>query len=305
VADKSPSSLDYTSLLHELTLKKWQTSLLEHDWPRAEIAARKLSESQDRFWSWLGIMNLATTKLYQGQTRSGLEHLTQTPATESMTEPLFIVMENLKAHILLETGQPEEAQRLTQKVLASEVSSPSISETLYFHGSSLLKTENKVEARTALDQLRREMESTGRTAVKTRFHQLSSELAQIEGRSEVGLEELTRAYDVLSSDSPRGSIQNLQGPILFYLAKAHRLSNTAGEAIRHLETLTKDSHCLLDWPIYFVRSHYLLGDLYRSQGDFTKAKAEMRRFLDFWRDGDIDRAAVEEARTFLETGSTS
>ena len=301
MADKSPSSLDYISLLHELTLKNWQTAVMEHDWERAGIAANKLSESHDRFWSWLGGLNLATTHLYQGRTGAGLAHLAQAPAVDSVPDPLSIVVENLKAHIFIETGRCEEAVRVAQKVMASQSSSPAISETLYFYGSSLLRTENAADAKKALDQLRHETESSGRAAVKLRYHQLSSEMALSEGRLDIGLEELERAYRNASSRQPEGRAQNLQAPILFSLAKAQRRAMQIGEAIRDLETVTADSNCLLDWPIYFVRSHYLLGDLYRSQGKFSEAKGEFQRFFDFWGEGDIDRDAIKEARNFLQS----
>ena len=46
LADMIPSSLDFASLLHELTLNRWLESLLREDWQRAEIAAGQQFEIQ-------------------------------------------------------------------------------------------------------------------------------------------------------------------------------------------------------------------------------------------------------------------
>lgn len=278
---------------------------MEHDWERATIAAKKLSESHDRFWSWLGDLNLAATHLVQGRSQAGLDHLARAPTAEAVHDPLSIVKENFKAHIFIETGRYEDAVRLARTVLASKSASPPISETLYYYGSSLLKTGNLADAKTLLGQLRHETESSGRETVQLRYQQLSGEISLAEGRLDLGLEALEHAYNSVSSRQRGGVAPNLQAPILFRLALAHDRAQQVGEAIRCFETTTADSFCLLDWPIYFVRSHYLLGNLYRTQGMTLKAKARFQCFIDFWGEGDIDRDAIKDAYEFLQREGSS
>jgi cytochrome c-type biogenesis protein CcmH/NrfG len=45
---------------------------------------------------------------------------------------------------------------------------------------------------------------------------------------------------------------------------------------------------------------YYLAKIHEKQGDPAKARENFQRFFDFWKEGDIDRALVEEARIALE-----
>ena len=63
VREKTPSSLDYETLLHELALKNWRLALLERDFTRALSNAEKLARSRDRFWRWQGLLDVSTTRL--------------------------------------------------------------------------------------------------------------------------------------------------------------------------------------------------------------------------------------------------
>ncbi len=50
------------------------------------------------------------------------------------------------------------------------------------------------------------------------------------------------------------------------------------------------------WPIPYVRSFYYLGKIHESRGEMEKARESYRRFYEFWKDGDLNREKVEEAR---------
>ncbi len=49
-------------------------------------------------------------------------------------------------------------------------------------------------------------------------------------------------------------------------------------------------------PIPYVRSFYFLGKIHENRGDMDKARECYRRFIEYWKDGDIDRERVEEAK---------
>ena len=44
-----------------------------------------------------------------------------------------------------------------------------------------------------------------------------------------------------------------------------------------------------------MRSFYYLGQIAERQGDAAKAREHYKRFLSYWKDGDIDRDKVAEA----------
>ena len=49
-------------------------------------------------------------------------------------------------------------------------------------------------------------------------------------------------------------------------------------------------------PIEFVRSFYFLGRIYEQQGDTAKSREAYRRFVGYWKDGDLDRERIAEAQ---------
>jgi Tfp pilus assembly protein PilF len=49
-------------------------------------------------------------------------------------------------------------------------------------------------------------------------------------------------------------------------------------------------------PEIWVRSHYHLAQIHERRGDNERARELYRRFYELWRDGDIDRDRVEEAK---------
>jgi hypothetical protein len=49
-------------------------------------------------------------------------------------------------------------------------------------------------------------------------------------------------------------------------------------------------------PEAWVRSFYLLGQLYEQGGDRARAQQQYRRFVDLWGDGDLEPAWVADAR---------
>jgi hypothetical protein len=53
------------------------------------------------------------------------------------------------------------------------------------------------------------------------------------------------------------------------------------------------------YPVQFVRSFYFLGTLHEKRGDMAKARDAYRRFVRYWKDGDLDRERVAEAERKL------
>ena len=49
----------------------------------------------------------------------------------------------------------------------------------------------------------------------------------------------------------------------------------------------------------YGRSFFLLGQVYERRGDAARARAQYARFLDLWRDGDLERGWVAEAEKKL------
>ena len=69
----------------------------------------------------------------------------------------------------------------------------------------------------------------------------------------------------------------------------------ATAAARHFNTIINSGYSRLFAPFEYVRSHYYLAQIAEKTGDAARAREHYRRFLFYWKDGDIDRDKVADA----------
>jgi tetratricopeptide (TPR) repeat protein len=114
------------------------------------------------------------------------------------------------------------------------------------------------------------------------------------GDAAAAIDQFTRAESLLT---PRGWVAGAEHLDLWFdLASAHLAAGQDAPAATWLERITGSAHERLYDPIAYVRSHYLLAQVRERQGDTTRANELYSRFLDFWGNGDMDRAWVDDAR---------
>jgi hypothetical protein len=72
------------------------------------------------------------------------------------------------------------------------------------------------------------------------------------------------------------------------LASAYSRAERTDQAKRVLECIVEDKGALLNWPIPYIRSFFLLGREHRVLGDASNAQKYFQRFLRYWKDGELD-----------------
>jgi tetratricopeptide (TPR) repeat protein len=156
------------------------------------------------------------------------------------------------------------------------------------------------EAEQTAEAFRLKAEALPTPKEKRRYRHLMGELALTRGEVDRALEQLEQAQKMLPA---RGfnwwGIIPPHVPIWYSLAQAHWEVGDQERAAEWFERITESTTEHICWPIHYVRSFYFLGQIYEKQGDTEKALAYYQRFYDFWRDGDMDRERVEEAKTKL------
>ena len=90
--------------LHELALNNWRRALRERDLLRAEINARTLTRSHDKFWRFVGGVHLA----FAGAARAYPE-----------ARELVSVAKTQSAHVHLETNSPQQALEALEDVVTT------------------------------------------------------------------------------------------------------------------------------------------------------------------------------------------
>ncbi len=83
--------------------------------------------------------------------------------------------------------------------------------------------------------------------------------------------------------------------LLYAAASANIKAGQDADAAALLERLQKSHDLVFDTDAY-ARSYFLLGQIYERRKDDAKAREQYTRFLDLWRDGDMERGWVAEAQ---------
>ncbi len=88
---------------------------------------------------------------------------------------------------------------------------------------------------------------------------------------------------------------------LYPLGQAYVESGQADEAAAILEkVLLSHDERRLEYPIFSVKAHYLLGLAYQQLGQNKEAIEQYQEFLDIWKDADPGISEIEDAKTRLK-----
>ncbi len=126
---------------------------------------------------------------------------------------------------------------------------------------------------------------------------------------------MARGLVALASGDPVGAVKPLQDaaaalsprsgivgggaahvPIWSAVGEALLQSGRPAEALPWFEKVATSGYERVRQPIPFVRSFYFLGQIHEKQGDKLRSQEAYRRFVSYWKDGDLDRARVAEAQ---------
>jgi tetratricopeptide (TPR) repeat protein len=288
VSEKTPSSLDYETLLHELALKNWRLALLERDFTRALSNAEKLARSRDRFWRWQGLLDVSTTRLCLGDSTGALAALAGGldcfPDVPELGAPAL----EGEAHILVESGRAEEALHLTR------AASPATPMLLYLRGLATARLFRGSEALAIASSLTNPDPRRGNLLER----HLRAEVAIADRRYADAVDSLRDALAVSGEPSRLGSSPGVL--LLYALGAALDDGDRGDEALRVFDELGSLEEALLYWPIPVVRSYYHSGRILAAKGEKARAIEAFSIFLAHWTNGDLDRDRVEEALQFVK-----
>jgi tetratricopeptide (TPR) repeat protein len=107
---------------------------------------------------------------------------------------------------------------------------------------------------------------------------------------------LQEAEAALPVRSPIPFPRSQHVPIWSALGRALFENGRPNEALPWFQKVASSGHEHLREPIDFVRSFYFLGRIYEQRGDMAKSREAYRRFVGYWKDGDIDRDRIAEAQ---------
>jgi serine/threonine protein kinase/tetratricopeptide (TPR) repeat protein len=270
----------------------WVADVLQDKWAAADASARKDADS----------VRLALGEMYRGRTASARRLLevaatSQGPRGSSQTAH----WRHLATAILL--GQGNNADALVQARRASEEAGGTFEmwESLYDTALAQSRLGQVAESARTMETLTAKATAFPGDREKRRVHELKGRLALDQQDTTRALDELRQAEAMMPAhgNGVFTGFTTTYLPTWFDLGTAFLAAGNDAEARARFERVVNSPE-RREYPLQFVRSLYLLGQIAERRGDREQARAYYQRFVGYWGNGDIDRDRVADAKLKLK-----
>jgi TolB-like protein/tetratricopeptide (TPR) repeat protein/predicted Ser/Thr protein kinase len=272
---------------------------LREDWPAAKEAATRLANGADSTRKWFGGLSLSALALYEGRSAEALTWAERAARAYQPGARSSIAIASV-AEILVERGQAAQAVRMAQQALDDGRGYDEERAALALVAYTQSVAGRPAEAEQAL------------AALGARVDPLAQErddrqMALARGRAALARRDLDRAIGALEAAQALlkpGAFNPLipapHIPVWYTLGEAYLAAGRSDEAAASFQKVIGSGSKHARYPIQFVRSFYFLGTLHEKRGDMVRAREAYRRFVGYWKDGDLDRERVAEAQRKLQ-----
>ncbi len=274
--------------------------LILNETAAAESVAKELAAVDDPFFRFAGLQLLSMSLLQRGRSAKALSAIEEAAGVSGEPGRFSARAHVLAAHILFERGDPEGALRHANEARTAWEGNYGEWAGLFFASLAEERLGRSGQADRFAEELRTNAEALPTEKEKRRYHHLKGELLLSRGDARGAIAELEKASSTLPArgvGGPTNLPQHL--PVWFSLASAYLAAGEDEQARKWFEEVASRTTEQRFWPIPYVRSFYHLAKIHGKRGDTVKSKEYFQRFLDFWKDGDIDRELVEEASLAL------
>jgi serine/threonine protein kinase/TolB-like protein/Tfp pilus assembly protein PilF len=271
------------------------TALLQERWSDLERLRDEMRRSPNPFVQGVGRAIVAGADVARGRMRAAGAEFENALAVRGLAPAPRAAIRNRWATMLLRQGRHAEA--LTQLELAAPDARGRVPEieTLSLLAIAQHETGTPARSRETLARADALAATLPSNRHLRRIHWARGEIIRRSGDARGALPELTKAVSLLSANGhPLGPPQpHLE--LLLSAALAHRDAGDTAAAIALLERMVQRHERGLNMEAW-VRSLYLLADLYEQRGDMERARPLYKQFLGLWGEGDVERGWVARAR---------
>jgi tetratricopeptide (TPR) repeat protein len=275
----------------------WWLAVLRDDWEKTEEIALLARESANPFLqSFFGPILEALNRLYLGRSQEAVEIMLRHADTAG-SSPWTSQLWNITASNLLLSDEYGHALELAERAKENDRGVETQLFSLFIIAEANAHLDRQKECASAATEFHRLNEPLPFPGDRRDALLLDGNLALIGGDTSTAIETLQEAESMLPVSLPP---QNSDQVLIWYsLASAYLRAGDTAEAGRWFERVAESGVLRANFPIQFIRSLYFLAKIHEEQGEVEKARMYYQRFVDYWKDGDIDRERVEEALSKL------
>ena len=161
---------------------------------------------------------------------------------------------------------------------------------LRFKGEAYLEMSSVSEAQRTADELKKLIRKEQNKKLIRGYHYLA-------GIIEFKKKNFTKAIKEFKKTISLSSLQHSFSALFVNsLALAHYEAGNLEEAREEYERIIALTYGRLYYGNIYVNSHYMLGKIYQKKGVNKKALEQYRRFIDLWREADLDFPEIADAK---------
>ena len=269
---------------------------MREDWNAVAEVGSTLWKSDDQTARWFGSIINFNSSLLRGRGAEALQWAERTAAAYTNPGPrtanghinaTTVLLAQRRAELAVKTA----AQALTYaKGLANEPAA------LLWQATALSAAGRESEAAAAVATLTSLVDPLAANRDGRAVNLARGMVALSRGDAAAAVKPLEDAAAALTPrmPNPLGGSQHVL--IWSALGQAYFDSGQLAQALPWFEKAATAGVERTSQPLLFVRSFYYLGRIYEQQGNSAKAREHYRRFVNYWKDGDLDRDRVAEAQ---------
>jgi eukaryotic-like serine/threonine-protein kinase len=279
---------------------RWVAAMLANRPDEAAAVLARMQQVDDPFIRALSVASAVSDDLYQGHGVAAMQQFDRALAQPGPWGRTFDnILRNTAARDALALGQPESALHWAQAAVTGSTGALilGLGTSRYNLALAQARLGRAADADATARLLRAEADAVPGPLYQVWVHDLAGVEALDAHRTDEAVAHLLAAARLLS---PRNSY----GPppphavIWFDLGSAYLAAGDDAEAAKRFERLVSGVERMY-FPIRYVRSLYLLGQIADRAGDRDKARTYYQQFVDHWGNGDIDHDHVATARARL------
>jgi eukaryotic-like serine/threonine-protein kinase len=278
--------------------------MLAERWDAVQATGKELSAGQHPSHRWLGQTLQALMALLRGRSRDALAALEASALAYSRTGERSALSRRDAAHVHLARGEHAPALAQIRRAVQEGANMPP--ERLFRSSLAhiLAASGRHAEAREAVGDLADMAEPLAPRRDAMQLHLTRGLVALAVGDTPGAVADLEQAQALLTA-RPAGPTWARVAPhirVWYALGEAYLAAGRHAEALASFERVAAAGSERAALPVEFVRSFYFVGMLRERQGDLPGAREAYRRFVGYWKDGDLDRDRVAEAEAKLRSG---
>ncbi len=297
--DEARTAYDKSIALDPLSftavLGKRNVAALQERWADVDAIHEELARSVGPFQQFLGLSGSAHSAARRGHGQMALTMLERISHVAGLSAQQRAVARNALALLLLRQGKPANAAAEAERALVDARGLEPEFETLRLLSVAHAAAGRAGESDKALAVLESRAATVPSQRETRRVLWARGLRTLAAGDANTAAADLTKAAEMLS---PHGHVI---GPAMshadlwFDAALADLKAGRDKDAARWLERLQGGFERVFSLDAY-ARSFFLLGQIYERAGDLARARQQYARFLDLWRDGDLERGWIAEAK---------